>query len=152
MPSFRLSMSGILGDVRFCRRGTPDQIIGVSPGPTTILRTEDVNMVYTDLHSGNLMLCVGESEEFEAAFSLFEESELRTPTPRKQARDGRTIYESRMVLRSKGPMYLTDFGEAQIGSVHQGLAMHTPYQAPEVILGMEWDNCIDMWSVALIVS
>lgn len=108
-------------------------------------------MAYTDFHSGNIMLSVGEDAQSEAAFAQFEESELHNPTPRKQGQDGRFIYESRVVLRSKGPMYLTDFGEARIGSVHRGLVMPTPYRAPEVILGMEWDNCIDMWSVGLTV-
>lgn len=117
-----------------------------------VLHTEEVNVVYTDFHSGNIMLSVGDDDQSEAAFAQFEESELQNPTPRKEGQDGRIIYRSRVVLRSKGPLYLTDFGEARIGSVHRGPVMPTPYRAPEVILGMDWDNSVDMWSVGLTVS
>lgn len=73
------------------------------------------------------------------------------PTPRKQCRDGRIMHESRVVLKSKGPLYLSDFGEARIGSVHHGPMMPTPYRAPEVILDISWDSAINMWTVGLMV-
>ena len=48
---------------------------------------------------------------------------------------------------------LTDFGSARMGQEkHRGDVMPDVYRAPEVILDMEWDSKIDIWSVGLMVS
>lgn len=81
-----------------------------------------------------------------------EEDELTRPVARKIL-DGRQIYFSRPVPVSAGLPVLSDFGEARIGKAMQtGDIMPGIYRAPEVILGMEWDNKVDIWSTAVMVS
>lgn len=118
-----------------------------------VLHNQEVNVTYIYLHSGNIMLSFSDDEkETEAAFAGFADAEIKDSTPRKQDQsDGRIIYESRVSVRSKGPLYLKDFGEARIGSVHRGMAMPTPYRAPELLLAMSWNDSVDMWIVGLTV-
>lgn len=50
-------------------------------------------------------------------------------------------------------LFLPDFGEARVGNRrHKGDIMPVLYGAPEIILDMEWDSKVDIWSVGLIVS
>lgn len=46
---------------------------------------------------------------------------------------------------------LSDFGEARIGEVHNGLVQPDIYRAPEVILGMSWTAKVDIWNVGVLV-
>ena len=55
------------------------------------------------------------------------------------------------MLGGAGPLIISDFGQARIGNKQRGNAMPMPYRAPEVILGMEWDNAVDIWSLGLLV-
>lgn len=50
-----------------------------------------------------------------------------------------------------GPLVICDFGAARIGDKHAGDVMPGLYRAPEIILGMEWDSKIDIWSVGVMV-
>lgn len=53
-----------------------------------------------------------------------------------------------------GVAVLTDFGTAKMGQPQErfrGDVMPDIYRAPEVILGMEWDCKIDIWSVGVMV-
>lgn len=81
-----------------------------------------------------------------------EEAEIESPTARKVLSD-RTIYESRtMPIKGSSPI-LCDFGEARIGKgKHSGDIMPDLYRAPEVVLGMEWDNKVDIWSMGVMVG
>ncbi|KAL5315917.1 hypothetical protein ACEPPN_016791 [Leptodophora sp. 'Broadleaf-Isolate-01'] len=79
----------------------------------------------------------------------FEEDELVRPSSRKTI-DGVTIHVSQFLLENFGPLYLCDFGEARVGSHHEGIAMPIQYRAPEIILGMSWGHSVDMWSVGLL--
>ena len=69
----------------------------------------------------------------------------------------RTVYQSRF-LRCKngwndfGMPILSDFGDARIGDVHEGLIQPDIYRAPEVILGKKWTSKVDIWSVGTLVS
>lgn len=63
-----------------------------------------------------------------------------------------TIYVSRYMLGGAGPLVICDFGQARIGNKQSGNAMPVPYRAPEVILNMEWDSAVDIWSLGLLVS
>ena len=47
---------------------------------------------------------------------------------------------------------ICDYGTAVIGEKHTGDVMPGVYRAPEIILGMEWDSKIDIWSVGVMVS
>ncbi len=55
------------------------------------------------------------------------------------------------MLGGAGPLVICDFGQARIGKKQNGNAMPVPYRAPEVILSMEWDNAVDIWSLGLLV-
>jgi serine/threonine protein kinase len=46
---------------------------------------------------------------------------------------------------------LSDFGEARLGDVHDGLIQPDIYRAPEVILGMSWTSKVDIWNVGALV-
>ena len=48
---------------------------------------------------------------------------------------------------------LCDFGDAQFGGgKYCGDVMPDLYRAPEIVLGIPWDEKIDIWSVGLMVS
>lgn len=47
---------------------------------------------------------------------------------------------------------LSDFGDARIGDVHEGLIQPDIYRAPEVILGKKWTSKVDIWNVGTLVS
>ena len=79
-----------------------------------------------------------------------EQDELDRPVPRKILPD-RTIYLSRPIPITRGPPILCDFGAARRGKQFSGDVMPGVYRAPEVILGMEWNSKIDIWSIGVMV-
>jgi len=52
---------------------------------------------------------------------------------------------------TNGPSVICDFGAARIGEKHTGDVMPGVYRAPEIIMGMEWNSKIDMWSFGVMV-
>ncbi len=84
-------------------------------------------------------------------FSYMEKSELEHPSARKVFPD-RTIYLCHHMPVTDGFPVICDFGSAKIGDRHTGDVMPGIYRAPEVIMGMEWDCKIDIWSVGVMVS
>jgi hypothetical protein len=67
----------------------------------------------------------------------------------------RTIYRTRdlIAFRRPGPPVPCDFGEARLREhSHNDLIMPYQYRAPEVLLGLEWDSKIDIWSIAMLVN
>ncbi|KAF3484178.1 protein kinase [Arthroderma uncinatum] len=73
------------------------------------------------------------------------------PSARKVLQD-RTVYRSHSMPITHGTPVLCDFGGARIGErKHRGDVMPDFYRAPEVILGMEWDCKIDIWSIGVMV-
>ncbi|OHF00685.1 protein kinase domain-containing protein [Colletotrichum orchidophilum] len=108
------------------------------------LHTE-VQSVHTDVNPGNLLL--GTSDD--SLFQKLEENEFSNPVPRKQL-DGRTIYLSRLMKPKAGPLLLSDFGEARLGTgPHAGDIMPIMYRAPETLLHIQWGCPVDIWSVGL---
>ncbi|KAK0102305.1 hypothetical protein ONS95_005928 [Cadophora gregata] len=106
----------------------------------------EADVTHTDLHSDNLLIAITD----DSILSKVEEDEIQTPSARKQVGDD-VIYVSRYMLGGAGPLVICDFGQARIGNKHIGNAMPVPYRAPEVILGMEWDNAVDTWSLGLLI-
>lgn len=98
------------------------------------------------MHAGNLLIGIDD----ESQLGEFEEAEINRPSSRKIV-DDVNIHVSQVLLESFGPLYLCDFGEAHVGSKHEGIAMPIQYRAPEIILGMPWGHSVDMWSVGLLV-
>ena len=77
---------------------------------------------------------------------------MERPIARKVLED-RTTYNSRPMPFSAGQPVLCDLGEARIGDLkHTGDIMPGIYRAPEVILGMSWDEKVDIWALGVMVS
>ncbi|EEH08477.1 protein kinase [Histoplasma capsulatum G186AR] len=106
-----------------------------------------LSVVHTDISPNNILL----GARSPSVFSKIEQSELEHPSARKVLRD-RTIYRSHSMPITDGTPVLCDFGGARIGErKHLGDVMPDFYRAPEVILGMEWDYKIDIWSIGVMV-
>lgn len=82
---------------------------------------------------------------------------MENPTPRKVV-DGRIIYKSRNFTRKQGwkawglPI-LSDFGTSRIADGDQeGIIQPYIYRAPEVVLGMKWNEKVDIWNIGVVVS
>ncbi|KAF1739729.1 Serine/threonine-protein kinase SRPK [Beauveria bassiana] len=87
------------------------------------------------------------------AIAKVEQGELKSSCPRKVLAD-RTIYRSWTMPITSGAPVLCDFGAARLGEPgqkHSGDVMPGVYRAPEIILDMEWDSQIDIWSIGLMV-
>jgi serine/threonine protein kinase len=111
----------------------------------------DLGIAHTDLYPNNIMFAIDDK----STWSRIAEKEKETPSPRKVLPD-RNIHNSYKVPGAQcvPPPVIADFGEARMGEPGQkfrGRIMPDFYRAPEVILGMEWDCKVDMWSVGLMV-
>lgn len=105
---------------------------------------------FTDISPNNILLGVEDA----SVFSKIEQKELQNPSPRKVL-DDRVIHLSYTMPITHGAPVITDFGAAHLGNPgqkHPGDIMPGVYRAPEVILGMNWDSKIDIWSVGVMVS
>ncbi|RAL08200.1 CMGC/CLK protein kinase, partial [Aspergillus homomorphus CBS 101889] len=99
--------------------------------------------VHTDVSPNNILQKIDDS----SMLSAIEEEEMTQPSARKVL-DDRTIYRSRSMPACEGLPVLSDLGEARFGRQrYTGDIMPGIYRAPEIILGMEWDNEVDIWSV-----
>jgi hypothetical protein len=80
--------------------------------------------------------------------------EIEHPSPRKVLAD-REIYRSYSPVAPLGGVpHIIDFGPARLGEPSQmpsGDIMPWQYRASEIILGMEWNNKLDIWSVGMMV-
>ncbi|PGH31514.1 CMGC/SRPK protein kinase [[Emmonsia] crescens] len=104
-------------------------------------------VVHTDISPNNILL----GAQDPSFFSSIEQSESENPSARKVLQD-RTIYCSQSMPITDGTPVLCDFGAARIGEgKFRGDVMPDFYRAPEVILGMEWDCKIDIWSIGVMV-
>lgn len=75
---------------------------------------------------------------------------MRFPSARKTLA-GRTIYESAIMPITYGRTFICDFGSAHLGKKGTEDIMPDMYRAPEVILGMGWDDKVDIWSIGMMV-
>lgn len=103
-----------------------------------------------DIQEGNIMLAVKE----DIIFKTFEQEEMDEPSLRKV--DGeRIIYASRALDIPDDATHdvLCDFGDAQFGAeTYEGEVMPDLYRAPEIVLGIPWNEKIDIWAVGMMVS
>ncbi|KAI8722690.1 Protein kinase domain-containing protein [Fusarium sp. LHS14.1] len=100
-----------------------------------------------------LMALLGVDFMHQAGVMHTERAELDNPSPRKVLAD-RTIYLSYRIPITSDPLVISDFGAAvlgQPGQKHTGDVMPGVYRAPEIILGLEWDSKIDIWSVGVTI-
>ncbi|KAK7414584.1 hypothetical protein QQZ08_012529 [Neonectria magnoliae] len=132
--------------------GVYDEGTAVSAIQRTVLALNflhhEASVIHTDVHAGNLLLGITD----ESQLAQFEENERTRPTPRKVIGD-RVIHVSQMLLAAGGPPHLCDFGHARIcpdSELQTGLIMPTQYRAPEVLLDMQWDFAVDLWSIGIL--
>jgi serine/threonine protein kinase len=101
-----------------------------------------------DISSNNILQGIEDT----SILCNIEEDEMKQPVARKVL-PGRNIYHSRPLPVNEALPVLCDLGEARLGSAkHNGDIMPGIYRAPEVILGMDWDCKVDIWSVGMMVS
>ena len=104
---------------------------------------------WLDIQEGNLMMALTDDSTLEH----FEKEESTEPSRCKTMGD-RVIYESRALEIPDDPGYpvLCDFGDAQFGEKgYLGEVMPDLYRAPEIVLGIPWNEKIDIWAVGLMV-
>jgi len=92
--------------------------------------------------------------EDDTIFRTFEEEEWSEPSLRKISGD-RIIYATRELDIPDNPTHIVlgDFGDAQFGEeTYIGEVMPDLYRAPEIVLGIPWNEKIDIWSVGLMVG
>jgi serine/threonine protein kinase len=109
-------------------------------------------IAHTDLYPNNIMFVIKNT----STWSRIAQMENETPSARKVLPD-RSIYESHDIPDAQcvPPPIIADFGHARMGEPEQkfrGRIIPDFYRAPEVILGMEWDCKVDMWSIGLMVG
>lgn len=103
--------------------------------------------MYTDISSNNVLQGIEDS----SILSQIEEDEIKRPIARKIL-DDRDIHYSRPMPICTGLPVLSDLGEAQVGKQkHKGDIMPGIYRAPEVILDMDWESKVDIWSIGTMV-
>ncbi|PLN81850.1 protein kinase-like protein [Aspergillus taichungensis] len=111
----------------------------------------EAQVIHTDIQAKNIII----SAMDDSIFREWEVNERTEPSPRK-VDNGYTVYRSRSFHLKKGwsgygmPL-LSDFGEARIGKVHNGLIQPDIYRAPEVILGLKWTSKVDIWNVGALI-
>ncbi|PKY05493.1 kinase domain protein [Aspergillus campestris IBT 28561] len=100
-------------------------------------------VIHTDVQPNNVLLGIDD----ESILAEMEEDEISDPAPRKQLCD-RTIFATRAMPLTGGEPVLADLGEARFSDGKQtGLIMPSVYRAPEVMLGMTWDNKVGIWAL-----
>jgi serine/threonine-protein kinase SRPK3 len=109
-------------------------------------------IAHTDLYPNNIMFAIDDQSTI---LSQIAQMEKEKPSSRKVLPD-RTIHNHYELPGAKcvPPAVIADFGQARMGEPGQkfrGRIMPDFYRAPEVILGIEWDCKVDMWSVGLMV-
>lgn len=94
------------------------------------------------------MFSVEDEEELKA----IEEDEISEPSARKVYGDEATFL-TRQVYTEIGNPKLIDLGEARFGQdTYTEEVMPDLYRAPEILLGLPWDEKIDIWALGLTVS
>lgn len=114
------------------------------------LHTE-AHVIHTDIQAKNIMI----SAKDIATFQQWAERENTEPSARKIDGD-HIIYLSQRFRRSRdisaiGVPILSDFGEARVGDVQDGIIQPNLYRAPEVLLGMKWTSKVDIWNVGTLI-
>ena len=105
---------------------------------------------YSDIQEGNVMMALVD----DSTLKHFEEEESAEPSRCKTIGDS-VIYESRALEIPDEPGYpiICDFGDAQFGKEeYLGEVMPDLYRAPEIVLGISWNEKIDIWAVGLMVG
>ncbi|KAK8196819.1 kinase-like domain-containing protein [Phyllosticta capitalensis] len=113
------------------------------------LHTE-AGVVHTDIQGGNILFRTKD----ETAFEQFEKEQWARP-PGRKIKGNRILFDSRDVpqdIENLGSPVLCDFGDAVMGQEsYAAHAMPDLYRPPEMILGIMWNEKIDIWGLAMTV-
>ncbi|OAA66452.1 Protein kinase-like domain protein [Niveomyces insectorum RCEF 264] len=145
-----LAMS--LGDMRKANFGGRLPIDVVKGVVFYVLRGLDflhstANLVHADLQEDNILLSLQDETELKEV----EDEEMHDPSPRKEYKD-HVIYASRLPELSGRMPVICDFGEARFGQESYGEhALPDLYRAPEILLRIEWDEKLDIWTLGLVI-
>lgn len=107
-------------------------------------------VVHNDLWEGNIILSTNDHAYFDA---IVEEA-WSIPMARKMEGD-RIVYHHHPVdiPKKPGPTILCDFGQAVFGAKEYARdALPDLYRAPEIVLGIPWNEKIDIWAVGCMVA
>ncbi|KAI0721272.1 CDK4/6 [Cerioporus squamosus] len=105
-------------------------------------------LIHADIQEKNILFALDEPWALQA----FEDEERTNPVARKVVGD-RVIYLSRDIEpENLGRPTLCDFGEARFGrTTYTDPIQPHQYRAPEVVLGMPWNEKVDIWSVGVMI-
>ncbi|GIZ43342.1 hypothetical protein CKM354_000657400 [Cercospora kikuchii] len=109
----------------------------------------EAHVVHTDIQECNIMLSIDDHSFLDELV----EQEREQPSPRKHAGD-RTIYSTVELDMpdEPGDATICDFGDAKFGQApFEGEVMPDLYRAPEIVLGIPWNEKIDIWSFGLMI-
>ncbi|PYH89699.1 kinase-like protein [Aspergillus ellipticus CBS 707.79] len=101
-------------------------------------------VIHTDIQPNNILLGIDDI----SILASMEKDEFADPAPRKPLA-GRTIYATRAMPLTGGQPILADLGEARLtdGRRQTVPIMPSVYRAPEVTLGLAWDEKVDIWAL-----
>ncbi|KAI0818845.1 kinase-like domain-containing protein [Irpex lacteus] len=112
---------------------------------------EEAKVIHTDVQENNILLGISPSDP---SFEEFASKEQSNPSPHKALDPDHIIYTSRNLHpNSFGRPVLCDFGEARYIQ-EEGYSediQPIQYRAPEVILGVPWNEKVDVWSVGVMI-
>ncbi|PIA93312.1 SRSF protein kinase 2 [Cercospora beticola] len=91
----------------------------------------EAHVVHTDIQEGNIMLSI----EDHSYLDELVEQEREQPSPHKRDGDPHNLFD------------YAKFGQGPF----EGEVMPDLYRAPEVVLGITWDEKIDIWSFGLMI-
>ena len=104
-----------------------------------------------DIQVNNILLGIDDSD---GSFEEYVNKEHSDPSPHKVLNEEHVVYISRNLHpNSYGRPVLCDFGEARF-ILEEGYSediQPVQYRAPEVILGIPWNEKVDIWSVGVMV-
>ncbi|KAK1855590.1 protein kinase [Colletotrichum chrysophilum] len=114
------------------------------------------NIIHTvtnmpDIQDGNIMLSLKDTDVLDALV----EDEWDLPSARKIIKD-RVIYASTglEIPDQPGDPVIADFGDARIDEgpfEFEEEVMPDVYRAPEIVLGVPWNEKIDIWALGLLI-
>jgi serine/threonine protein kinase len=103
-----------------------------------------------DLQAGNILLSIKNQSELDEVVDAV----WSAPTASKVRGENRIRYSVALGIPDDGGFpTISDFGEAHFGDPpFCAEVMPDLYRAPEIILGIPFDNKIDIWSFGLMVG
>ncbi|KAK6211166.1 hypothetical protein QIS74_10430 [Colletotrichum tabaci] len=109
----------------------------------------EAHVVHTDIQDGNIMLAITDTSILDDLV----EAEWALPSARKIVGERITYASTGLEIPDDpGDPIICDFGDARFGDgPFEGQVMPDLYRAPEIIIGIPWDEKIDIWALGLMI-